>query len=163
MVKIFVSYSRQDKDQVYGLSNTLRARGITVWTDVTGIRGGAVWQYEIEQAILNCDVMVVMWSSAARESHWVKREIIFALDCHRPIIPVLLDEARLSLSLIDIQPIDYTENQEQGLAQLIQALPDNLVPDASLPATDERLPATEGANLVAFRRQLQAHEVNLKD
>src|SRR5688572_6998213 len=107
MTTIFVSYSRKNSDATHRIANNLRDEGYTVWTDVSGIIGGTVWHTEIEKAIINCDAVVIMLSFAAKNSEWVQKEMLFALENKKPIIPILLEKVTISLALINIQPINY--------------------------------------------------------
>lgn len=162
MTAIFVSYSRKNADVSYEIAEALRTRGYTVWTDVGGITGGAVWQSEIEDAITNCDIMIVMMSPAARESDWVKREILFALDLQKTIIPLIVEDVKLPFALYDLQPIDYRENHEQGLAQLVIALSklSNQESDVEqiLVEKSSSNQQAKGMSLLAFRRMLLNRE-----
>jgi len=158
MTKIFVSYSRRDKATVYEIANELRSHGYEVWTDVTGIPGGATWQYEIEEAIENCDVVIVMWSQAAKRSQWVQNEILFALDLKKKILPFLLAEVRFSISIINLQPINFIGKMEQGIAKFIQAVPLELSESAPPEDEDEesvpQAAPSEGVSLVRFRDRI---------
>jgi hypothetical protein len=122
MPTIFISYSRTNHITVNDLADKLRGAGHTVWTDVSGIPGGAVWHTEIEHAITICDVLLVIVSASSKQSEWVQKEILFALDLHRIIIPVLIEETKLPLALINLQPIQYQQASIQAFSDLILAI-----------------------------------------
>ncbi|GIK65469.1 MAG: hypothetical protein BroJett018_32630 [Chloroflexota bacterium] len=155
MAQIFISYSRHDQDIVYAVADALRAKGYDVWTDVTGIRGGATWLFEIQKAIVQSQTVLVVWSKAAHESQWVEREVIYALDHQKTIIPILIDDAKLNLALINLQPIRGQGSMDDILAQLVDILPSSL--PVSLPSLEHPLPLptqAKGKSLVALRQHL---------
>ena len=47
----FLSYKRQDAEQVRSLQQHLKARGVRAWRDITDIMLGGFTEYEIVQAI----------------------------------------------------------------------------------------------------------------
>ncbi len=155
MSQIFISYSRHDQDIVYAVANELRTKGFEVWTDVTGIRGGATWLFEIQKAIVQSQMILVLWSKAAHESQWVEREIIYALDHQKTIVPILLDDTKLNLALINLQPIRGQASMGDILAQLVHILPSNL--PVSSPSLEHPLPLptqAKGKSLVVLRQHL---------
>lgn len=162
MVAIFVSYSRKDAETAYELADHLRAKGHTVWTDVSSITGGAMWHAEIEKAITRADTVIVVLSQASKDSQWVQKEILFALDLSKPLIPVRIENVSLPLALINLQPIDYLDNREKGLAQLIQAFHqlmntgEVVTHPPSAMGTPERQ-THQGMSLVKFRRAALSH------
>ena len=48
---VFVSYSRRDQEREQAWLDRLQAAGISVWIDVRGIHGAALWGQEIVAAI----------------------------------------------------------------------------------------------------------------
>lgn len=160
MSTLFVSYSRKDSAMVYTIANKLRGLNYTVWTDITGIAGGTIWHKEIEQALTACDAVLVMVSSASKESDWVRKEILYALDLKKTIIPVRLERITLPFSLIDLQPIDYIVDPDTAFTSLVAVLPATAQPPLS-PKTvlEARIAARlQGTSLVAFRRALLLQE-----
>jgi hypothetical protein len=53
MAQVFISYSRKDLSFVEQLAADLKNAGYEVWYDVSGLRGGSRWRFEIENAIRN--------------------------------------------------------------------------------------------------------------
>jgi len=54
------------------LENALREAGAEVWVDHTGIRGGDNLPKQINDALDWCNTLVLVWSKAAKASHWVE-------------------------------------------------------------------------------------------
>jgi TIR domain len=72
---VFISYSRQDKEFVGRLADTLRGAGVQTWTDVENIAAGANWQKEIEKGLLNASVLIYVASKNSVSSQWMDAEL----------------------------------------------------------------------------------------
>lgn len=119
---VFISYSRKDRATTEQIAHQLRAHGYKVWTDVTGIPGGAVWHSEIERAIRGCDALIVVLSDAAKQSEWVLREILFASDLAKPIYPLCIEDVRPPFALYDRQLIEYFRDPTAAVDELLSGL-----------------------------------------
>ena len=89
MPHIFISYSRNDADIMHMLRDALNAQGCTTWTDEDLKRGVDDWQKEIESAIESAHCLVVILSSTAKNSPWVRRELNYAEAQEVTIYPLL--------------------------------------------------------------------------
>ncbi|HEY6897786.1 MAG TPA: TIR domain-containing protein [Rhodocyclaceae bacterium] len=73
MARIFISYSHQDeawKDRLVRQLGVLATEGLETWDD-RRISGGDDWQPEIEQAIANCDVALLLISAHFLTSQFI--------------------------------------------------------------------------------------------
>jgi hypothetical protein len=111
MVKLFVSYRRQDSAQVTGrIYDKLVTRfgAQAVFKDVDSIPLGTDFRRILEKSIANCDVVVVVmglkWAGAmdaqgqprlSDPCDYVRIEIESALKKNLPVIPLLVDEANM--------------------------------------------------------------------
>jgi hypothetical protein len=96
--KAFVSYSSKDRKEVLKRVQGLAATGIEVFQDVLNLEPGDRWEKELYRHIDECDLFLLFWSTAAKESKWVLKEVLYALErqgkdgLHPPeIIPVILE------------------------------------------------------------------------
>lgn len=119
---LFISYSRVDSDFVDRLQTSLYLKGFDAWVDRRKIEGTQVWSREIERAIARCDIFLVILSPEAAESDWVRKEISYALQLKRRILPVMHRQAIIPSLIIDIQFIDFTRDYEKGLIALLATL-----------------------------------------
>ncbi len=62
MQKIFISYSRHDLLFVERLARDLQARGLDVWYDLSSLGIGTGWGKEIQTAIKQSQVFLVVLS-----------------------------------------------------------------------------------------------------
>lgn len=113
--KVFLSYSRKDKEQILAVQEFLEDEGIVVWRDEKDIYGGQTFYKEIAEAIKDHDYLVVFWSKDASESRHVEYEWSGALYKDKIIIPYLLDATPLSLFLA---VREYVESPGQLLKAL---------------------------------------------
>jgi hypothetical protein len=107
---VFISYSRSDRRVVELFAARLRAHGLDVWYDyeiVTGERFSQV----IQQRIDACAVVIVMMSPASVASEWVDREITYAQQQFKSIMPVRIAPCRAPLLLANL---DYSTPGPDG-------------------------------------------------
>ena len=124
--EVFLSHSSQDHDFVTQLVETLRRHGVPVWYSQTNILGAQQWHDEIGQALRRCDWFLLVLSTGAVESMWVKRELTYALQQNRfenRIVPLLhqsCDFDRLSWVLASFQFIDFQQSFDDGCRGLLR-------------------------------------------
>ena len=75
----FVSYASRDRDEVLRRVQVLQIAGLRYFQDVLTLEAGENWSEAIECAIRESDVFLLFWSSGAKESEWVRREVDYAL------------------------------------------------------------------------------------
>src|SRR3954464_2488761 len=93
--KLFLSYSRKDKNIVSTIVKLLRIPSQTVFLDTDSINPGNKWMAEIDRAIARCEYFVLIWCSHSSTSTQVDREWKVAHSCGKKIVPVVLDETPL--------------------------------------------------------------------
>ncbi|TWT63725.1 STIV orfB116 family protein [Rubinisphaera italica] len=95
----FVSYAHDDKDKVYSIVRRLEAEGYKIWIDPQ-IPNGERFDNEIHQGIESAAGFLLMWTEAARNSDWVKRELTAAwqqrqINADYQIHPVCLEPVEI--------------------------------------------------------------------
>ena len=95
---VFVCYAHDDSSAVYSEIEWLSDQGIRVWYD-EGISVGSVWRAEIAEALQRASSVLFYVSGKSLESAHCNREINFALDEQKRIIPVYLEEVELTPDL----------------------------------------------------------------
>ena len=91
MPKIFISYSRKNKDFVERLVTRLRELNFDVWYDIHNITAARKWRPEIEKAIMECDVFIFVMTEHSLASKVVHEEVSIAIKYEKAFIPLLLD------------------------------------------------------------------------
>lgn len=92
---VFVSYSHNDSNSVFGILTEMSKLGLNYWYDKE-LKIGSEWTEELGEKILNCEMVMVMLSNSAVLSKNVRNEITMALNHKKKILPVFLEHVDLS-------------------------------------------------------------------
>ncbi|MCK4821903.1 toll/interleukin-1 receptor domain-containing protein, partial [bacterium] len=128
MANVFVSYSRQDIEFAKKLVEWLEKKGHRVWMDKKRILGGADYREEIADGISSADVFISLLSPDSVTSKWVKREIYYADDKDKFIIPVLVrfvkfpQEFQLALTGVHYVDLTAASSKKDPWSELERAL-----------------------------------------
>ena len=112
MASVFLSYDREDVDRAGKLALALEKAGHSVWWD-RHIKGGAQYSDEIEQALMQADAVIVLWSATSIRSAWVRDEAAAARDSGR-LVPVLVDGTEPPMGFRQYQSIDLSRWRGRG-------------------------------------------------
>ena len=94
--QIFISYSRYDEEIVFPFINRIeRELGPVCWIDKQGIESGSQFENVIVSAIEDSKVVLFMLSDKSIDSKWTQREVLYAEDEGKRIVPVVLDGGKL--------------------------------------------------------------------
>lgn len=104
MVDVFVSYARKDARRVEPLVELLEARGLDVWWD-RDLKPGSRYETQIEAVIDAASCVLIALTEHAAQSDWMRAEAAAAQERDK-VIPVLLDDVSLPLSLRAFQVAD---------------------------------------------------------
>ena len=107
--RVFISYSRADRQRVAGLASLLEALEHDVFMDQRSIRPGKRWKQKLEEELQSADVLLVFWTRNAARSDWVRREYESFEVQHpdRLLVPVLGDTTPLTEILQTRQYSDF--------------------------------------------------------
>src|SRR5215469_9191700 len=137
MHELFISYCRHDSDAANALAGTLSKAGLSVWLDREAIQEGDAFDTQIEEAIAQTRVVIVIWSEHSVKSHWVRAEAAYALGKHK-LLPISIDQSEPPLQFMQIQTIDFRywdrTSNHRAFQQLAGALAKRL--EASAASTD---------------------------
>lgn len=126
MSKLFISYSRSDRDTVDQLISQLEAAGHPVWVDREGIRGGEQWRQIIVEAIEKSDAFLLVLSENSITSDHVRAEIDLAKEARKRLIPVNLQPVEvpstMKYQLAGLQRINLYPDYDKGFQELQEAL-----------------------------------------
>jgi TolB-like protein/tetratricopeptide (TPR) repeat protein len=103
---VFLSYDRDDEQKAQVLVRALESQAFAVWWDGL-ISGGHAFADRIQEALAECDVVVVLWSEHSAHSHWVRDEAGFGRDRNR-LVPVSIDGSKAPLGFQQLQSIDLS-------------------------------------------------------
>lgn len=125
MTTIFMSHCTSDDAFTNRLSIELQSRGYTTWVDHVSIPAGTAWPRAVEEALQQCDVMILVLSEEARQSRHVDREWQAFYDHDKPIFPVMAKDCPKPMLLSPLQHVDFSdpEQYEAQLGVLLEVLP----------------------------------------
>ena len=89
---VFISYSRENQQEVIKLVEYLRAQGVTVWMDESDIHGATMWTKEIVEAIRACSLFILAISRHSTGSKNVVKELALASEREKIILPIYLEQ-----------------------------------------------------------------------
>ena len=93
---IFVSYCRADIDVVMRMVGDIHEKtNARCWVDWRGIESGAQFEDVIVKAIDNVDVVLFVLSDSSMSSSYVKKEIAYARNTGKKVIPIVVDGGKL--------------------------------------------------------------------
>src|SRR5690349_20726148 len=120
---VFISYARKDgSDEAEQLYDDLQRHGIAAWRDTKNLDPYADFGGEIEQAITNAShVAVCITPDIRRVDSFVRREIAFALEEKKPIIPLMFPGGRVPITIINHTRLDFSD-WAIGFAALLERL-----------------------------------------
>jgi hypothetical protein len=125
--EVFVSYSRKDQERIAPWLQRIQDAGVSVWIDVRGIDGAALWGQEIVEAIERCKVFMLVLSEASAPSPQVVKEVSLAAESNRRILPLLLDPvpipSAMRYHLAGLQQIElFGTDSEEKLQAILRSL-----------------------------------------
>jgi hypothetical protein len=127
-LKVFISYSSGDREQVQKIYEHLLALGANPWYDQEDLLPGQDWNMEIRKGLDEADMILLCLSKkSVNKEGYVQKELRLAVDrgLEMPdgrifLIPARLEECDLPFSLKSYQWVDlFTPN---GMDRLIKSL-----------------------------------------
>lgn len=124
--EIFLSHSSQNRQFATRIGQVLEAHGLPYWYSERNIVGAQQWHDEIGRALARCDWFLLILSSAAVSSTWVKHEFLYVLQerqyeehivviDHQPA-----EDKKLSWTLRNYQWVDFRQDLTAGCRELLR-------------------------------------------
>lgn len=113
---IFISYSRLDKNIVFPFVKRIEQElKTTCWIDSEGIESGSQFEEVIVNAIEESKVVLFMLSDNSINSKWTKREVLYAEDEGKRIVPAVVDKKGLRKWFkFHFGNVDYIDINDEG-------------------------------------------------
>jgi len=124
---VFISYSTHDQPLAEQICQLLEQRGIACWIAPRDVTPGADYDEEILDAIETTEATVLILSSHANESHYVKNEVNLAFGKSKRIFPFRIEDVApgksLAFYLASYQWTDgFRPTLEAGIVRLAAAI-----------------------------------------
>ena len=114
---VFIRYAGDDgagDDWAGRIEHGLKETSIPCWRDL-GVEPDRPWSAEIPAAIEAAGVLVCVVSRTARDRDWVHRELTYALNRRKPILPVLVEVgAELPFDICNQPALDLADPDAWG-------------------------------------------------
>jgi len=94
--RVFISHGRADVDEARRLKAGLAEYGLIGWLAPDDMVGRDSWAGELDAEIAQCESFVVLLGSTTLASKHVEREVTLAVEHDRLIVPVLIEQLRLT-------------------------------------------------------------------
>ena len=125
---VFLSYNKANVAVARSVGAHLSLAGVDVWIDEWEIRAGDSIPGRLNEGLQGFDTFVVLWSTHACRSDWVRKELNTAImqalqdkTSQTRIIPCRLDTTPLPPLIRDLRAVDFSEHQE-GIDTLLSEL-----------------------------------------
>lgn len=107
---VFISYSRNDTEIAYQLTEVLEKGQHRPWID-NQLVPGQRWREKIEQAIEDCDAFLFLLSPTSIASEYCQWEYEVAIEKKKPIFPVIVKSfgEKFPEELADLAEIQYVD------------------------------------------------------
>lgn len=124
---VAISYSHSDSPFAITLTHQIFLRGGRVWIDQCEIVPGESFYDKIQEAFSEANAIVAILSKESVESVWCKKEISSAMTREMNerrviVIPVLLEDCKIPLFLLDKKYADFRTSFDTGISELMTAI-----------------------------------------
>ena len=121
----FLSYAKENMADVLHCAKALQAAEIEFFQDKLDLKPGDEWQRRLCEGIKRADLFLVFWSSAAKQSEWVRLETEYALEVRRwsptglpHIKPIILEGPPPPLPPEELKSIHFDDRLQYMVAAL---------------------------------------------
>lgn len=119
-MNIFLSHNKNDTSRAREIGVHLQLTGANVWFDEWEIRAGDSIPAKIDEGLGDFEIFLLLWSTHANESKWVRAETDSAL--HRAIsnptlrvVPVLLDQTPVPSLLAPLKAVPFDSGADVAM------------------------------------------------
>ena len=124
--RIFLSHANQDAGFAHQLADDLRRHGYDIWIAPGSILPGEKWVDAIERGLETSGIFLLVMTSNAANSRWVKDESSYAIDLENKgeirLITLDVAEGKLPPMWRVRQHIPFRQDYDEGLRQLLGVL-----------------------------------------
>lgn len=140
---IFISYSSKRKSVAKEVCRYLEGNGLKCWMAPRNLIPGINFGNQIDDAIRNSKIVVLIFSRPASKSKWVSGEINVAFEEGKYIIPFCIDDTEMvgeyRIMLRQMHRIDAYPDYSHFLPNLLQSIQAIAEMDDKIKAHDEKL------------------------
>src|SRR5712691_951550 len=129
MPSAFISHSTPDDFYVGELESIVRAMGYDqIFNDSRSILPDAEFWPEIEKGVRQCDALVVVLSRASITSKWVRKEVEFARELGKRVVPLWIEDCDIpdvfaTRDVIDFRPKSRVKDRKIAPSRILRHSP----------------------------------------
>jgi formylglycine-generating enzyme required for sulfatase activity len=146
---LFVSHVSEDRTAAMEIVEELEQRGMPCWIAPRDVRAGRPFDDEIANAIESSRAMLLIFSEHCNTSEYIRREVTFAGESRKVVIPFRIENAQpkhgLRVRLSDLHWLDGFASREKALDELVRTFPEAQEGAALRPADEPAPSALSGA------------------
>ena len=128
---VFISYSSKDESKAIEIRDYLVEKNLKCWMAPDSIPVGSNYQSEIPKGIENANILVLVLSENSQKSIWVPKEVSYALDQGKCILPFEISKGDLlpafKFLLINIQIDDDIKNLSDRIFELKRSFSNDII------------------------------------
>ena len=126
---VFISHASENYERALQIVQQIEKRGISCWITPRNLAGGMAYDDEIALAITNSEAVLVIFSNLCNQSDYVRREVTFAGEKKKRIIPFRIEkdampEKGLGVRLLDLHWIDGCGAGAHAIDEAVRAVRD---------------------------------------
>ena len=152
VMKIYLSYTREDKDRAVKVARAFESLGHSVFVDFDLLPGDD-FSALVQDRIETSDLVAVLWSQGSINSSWVKQEATIAADTKK-YLGILLEPVEIPLLFRLYQHLDFNNVADDDMIALLSRALPNAERRSS---TNKRRPARMEQSREAFEPSAQNH------
>ncbi|MBN8844532.1 MAG: toll/interleukin-1 receptor domain-containing protein [Sphingomonadales bacterium] len=124
MTDVFISYKRKERPRCVAIYNALVDLKLSVWFDAH-IEPGTDFDREIEREVRGAKAVLVLWSSLAADSDWIRAEARTGRQNER-LVAARLDDCLPPLEFASVQAVDLFDRRDfqsgEGWRQIVSRI-----------------------------------------
>jgi tetratricopeptide (TPR) repeat protein len=155
----FISHASKDATVAARIEELLEEDGLNVWLDHSEIRLGVLLRKELQTAIRNSRVLILLWSKVAAKSRWIAAEVLTAFHLNRFIVACVLDGTRLPYFLQNTIYLSLQPRKTDWVDRLRRAVRES-------PGTANEVPtlmSSQGGELQQTTRRINQGQLEVTD
>ena len=126
-MKVCLSYSSQDKEEVQLLAKDLRVQGAHVWLDEWEMRISQSIMPKFQARLAKCNYLGIWLTARSVQTKWVEQEWIAILQdgvkrSNAVVLPLLAEDCDIPTLLQDNKYVDFRQDYNVGLNALFSRL-----------------------------------------
>ncbi len=156
---LFFSYGHDSyEEQVKQIKSRLEKEGFKIFFDRDGLKAGKDWDITLEKAIIDYEkfILFITKHSTRRPDGFCLNEIAKANEYKKEIIPILLENESLPLSINRLQYIDFQNNN--NLNANMENFIEVLIGDKNLDTQGMQAELLSSLNPINFTQDFNRHK-----